>query len=349
MSNNNSNRKSSVRLASTDADYARLGLDRTEIKQWEDGMRVNPAIGNFEWWYFDAHLDDGSTLVVGFYTKPPLGLEMALLPVVTINLTLKDGRVFDKKLPLSPEAFSASKDHCDVRIGDNHFTGNLHQYSINAVIDDISVQLQLEGEVPSWRPHTGISFFEKDGEERYFAWFPSVPQGKVKVSYSIGDEKFETTGTGYHDHNWGDAPIGKLIQNWYWARAKVGPYTIIDCYITATEKYGKQAVTNFLIADGDNIIVDDERNVRFEADRITKDEQTGIDIAGITRYIYKDDKQHYIVTYDIKDIILREKMEEGFPGYYLRFSGNVSVEKLENDKVVDRQDSPALWELMYYL
>ena len=46
----------------------REGLRETpEI--WEDGLRLAPKPGNFEWWYFDAHFNDGSTAVVVFFTK----------------------------------------------------------------------------------------------------------------------------------------------------------------------------------------------------------------------------------------------------------------------------------------
>jgi hypothetical protein len=31
-----------------------------------------------------------------------------------------------------------------------------------------------------------------------------------------------------------------LIHNWYWARASVGPYTVIASYITAAAAYGTE-------------------------------------------------------------------------------------------------------------
>jgi hypothetical protein len=55
--------------ASSDADYERLGLARGDIKPWEDAARTDDRPGTYEWWYFDAHLDDGSTLVVVFMDK----------------------------------------------------------------------------------------------------------------------------------------------------------------------------------------------------------------------------------------------------------------------------------------
>ena len=35
-----------------------------EIGNWEDGSRINGENNEFEWWYFDAELEDGSVIVV---------------------------------------------------------------------------------------------------------------------------------------------------------------------------------------------------------------------------------------------------------------------------------------------
>jgi transposase-like protein len=53
-----------VRSSNDPQDYARLGLARKEIKPWEDGARTDDRPGSYEWWYFDAHLVDGTKLVV---------------------------------------------------------------------------------------------------------------------------------------------------------------------------------------------------------------------------------------------------------------------------------------------
>ncbi len=58
-----------ARLARTPEDYARIGIEPGAIKLWEDGMRTDGSPGTYEWWYFDAHLDDGAKLVVVFLTK----------------------------------------------------------------------------------------------------------------------------------------------------------------------------------------------------------------------------------------------------------------------------------------
>jgi hypothetical protein len=63
-------RPETCRIAATPADYRRYGIAKDEIAAREDGFRTRPGgPGTFEWWYFDAVLDDGSTLVINFMVK----------------------------------------------------------------------------------------------------------------------------------------------------------------------------------------------------------------------------------------------------------------------------------------
>jgi hypothetical protein len=77
---------------------------------------------------------------------------------------------------VSPDAFSARRDRCGVRIGENTFRGNLHEYDIHFSHDGVAVDVKLPGQVPSWRPTSGHMYFgERD--EHVFAWLAAVPQG----------------------------------------------------------------------------------------------------------------------------------------------------------------------------
>src|SRR5277367_5044694 len=103
-----------LRLADRPADYEKLGIAPIEVAEFEDGQRIGTGKGHYEWWYFDAHLDDGATVVVVFYTKPNVSPNSPLAPRITINLTLPDGRAFVKILDTRPELFNASKSGCVV-------------------------------------------------------------------------------------------------------------------------------------------------------------------------------------------------------------------------------------------
>ncbi len=105
-----------------------------------------------------------------------------------------------------------------------------------------------------WRPKSGHIYFGSEGREKLFAWLPSVSQGLASVRYKVGDKEYRTSGSGYHDHNWGDVPMQTLIHNCYWARAKAGPYTVIASHITATEAYGYETQIIYMLAKDDELL-----------------------------------------------------------------------------------------------
>jgi hypothetical protein len=347
--------------AGSDADYERLGLVRGDIKAWEDGARTDDRPGSYEWWYFDAHLEDGAKLVLVFMDKDLATPQKPLEPTIRLNLDLADGRTFEKFVTFDPTLWSSARDHADVRIGENRFSGDLHTYRITVSVEDIAVDITLEGEVPPWRPETGYMLF---GEERKleFSWLPSVPQGKVSAKYSIGDERHETTGTGYHDHNWGNVGLIDIIHDWYWARGQAGPYSVIASYITAHEKYGYAAIPVFMLARDGVLIGDDPARLTFETLGTYTDAVTRKPVANITRYTYAVDEERYVVTFSRHRDLSRNRMIEGlhgvkraaaellrFDGAYLRFSGEIRVEHYVQDQLVDQSATEdAIWELMYF-
>jgi hypothetical protein len=351
----------SAETASSDADYERLGLARRYIEPWEDGARTDDRPGTYEWWYLDAHLKDGTKLVVVFMDKDLATPQRPLEPMIRLNLDLADGRSFEKFVTFDPATWSSAKDHADVRIGQNRFTGDLHTYRITAAVDEIAVDITLQGEVPAWRPETGYMLFGED-RTREFAWLPSVPQGRVTATYSIGGERHQTTGVGYHDHNWGNIGLMEIIHDWYWARGQAGPYSVIASYITAVEKYDYATIPIFMLAKDGALIGDDPSQLRFEALGPFTDSVTRKPVANITRYTYGTDEERYVVTFARHRDLSRNRMIEGlhgvkraaaelarFDGAYLRFSGEVRVEHYQGAEIVDQYvTEDAIWELMYF-
>jgi hypothetical protein len=257
--------------------------------------------------------------------------------------------------------WSSARDHADVRIGANRFTGDLHTYRVTASVDDIAVDVTLEGEVSSWRPETGYVLFGEEGKLE-FSWLPSVPQGRVTATYSIGDERHETAGTGYHDHNWGNVGMMEIIHDWYWARGQAGPYSVIASYVTAHEKYDYAAVPIFMLARDGVLVGDDPSQLKFEALGSFTDSVTGKPVANVTRYTYGTETERYVVTFSRHRDLSRNRMIEGlhgvkraaaellrFDGAYLRFAGEVRVEHYLGGEIVDQNATEdAIWELMYF-
>ena len=350
-----------LRLADRTSDYERLGIKPVEIAEFEDGQRIGTESGRYEWWYFDAHLDNGATVVVVFYTKPNVSPNGPLAPRITINLTLPDGRSFAKLLDTRPELFKASKSGCDVSIGPNRFVGDLKRYHITAIIEEISVDIELTADVPAWRPKSGHLYFGVEGREKLFGWLPAVPHGRANVRYAIGHEEHRASGSGYHDHDWGDVPMQTLMHNWYWARASVGPHTVIASYITAIASYGHETQTIFMLAKNGRIIADNDAKVSFETDRVAIDGKTGKPVADVTRYTYHDADTRYVVSFEREKTILQAILTDrapllkriiarliGFDGAYHRFTGKVTMETFERGVRVDHFEDRAIWELMYF-
>jgi len=106
-----------------------------------------------------------------------------------------------------------------------------------------------------------------------------VPQGVAHVRYKICHEEYRASGSGYHDHNWGDVPMQTLMHNWYWTRAKAGPCTVIASHITATEAYGYETQIVYMLAKDGEIVADDGAKVSLETERIATDGKTGKPVA----------------------------------------------------------------------
>jgi hypothetical protein len=340
--------------------YAKLGLKKGEVEQWEDGTRTNSGEkGTYEWWYFDSRMDDGTTLVIVFYTKHMMSPEGPPAPHVTISLVSAEGRKYSGELEIPGIPFTASKEGCDVHIGPCYFIGNLKEYDIYFKNDAAEAKVHLTSNVPPWRPETGHIYFG-DNDEHYFAWLPSVPEGAVTASLTLDGKTTHHNGTGYHDHNWGNINMRKVMNHWYWGRARIGDYRVITSYIWGEKPYGYNQFPIFMIAQENEILGGDGTKLTYtQSDEYR--EPTGKPAHNKLVYDYRDGAKHYRVTYLRKNSIVNFKMIEelkgiiktlaalsGFDGAYHRFTGDAIIERLEGDTVVEKIESPAIWELMYF-
>jgi len=223
------------------------------VDLWEDGQRCDTGPGFFEWWYFDAHFEDGSTAVVVFSTKPFTERTGPLKPGLRLAITTPDGRALGGFPLFNPAQFSATKAQCDVKISHNWVRGNLHHYELHAESGEVAADLVFNGTVPPWRPGSGISYYDQD-LSRYFGWLPAIPYGKVEGSLTYDGKVHKVSGTGYHDHNWANIDLPEVMSHWYWGRAHVAGYTMIFVEMTSSPAYGSQKIPVFMLAKHDKIL-----------------------------------------------------------------------------------------------
>jgi hypothetical protein len=240
------------------AAIARLGLNPDKVEPWEDGYRTVDEPDAFEWWYFDAQFDDGSTVVIVFSTKPHTKPKHPLSPSVLLIHRTSDGQreSYGPKFPA--EEFSSSTQGCDVRIGPNWVKGDLAGYQLHAEAEAIAFDLTMNREAPSWRPGAAISYFNS-AKTKYFAWVVPIPYGQVQGTITRDGAKEDVKGSLYHDHNWGNAVMGSMLDHWYWGRAHVGDFSLIFAQLTTIKVLGLGGVKLpvFFLAKGKDILTDD--------------------------------------------------------------------------------------------
>ena len=220
-----------------------------EVLPYEDGLRTSGEKKEYEWWYFDAKLDDGSIAVVYFWKINAI----KDFYYIGVNYNKPDGTEYKKiKFFKSKETFF-SKDSCNVKYNNNVFVGNLDSYLIKIDpkdFDGFGLDIKLDSKIDPYRPQDGII----NAGEDYFAWLAAVPNGNVSGTLTYENIQNKIKGSGYHDHNWGNIELQKLFDNWLWFRGTVGQYTIIGYELNTISSRGGYSIPGIFIADSLGII-----------------------------------------------------------------------------------------------
>jgi hypothetical protein len=239
-----------LHLAANPEDFRALGIGK-QIEVREDGRRTPKSADNFEWWYFDGLLDDGTVVVVWFGDNWLYGSHKR---AVDIELT-PPGKPTRRIMRTFDEPGSFASDHTDVQIGPHSFKGDLETYAIHVDATEtggVGCDLTLRRRVASYRPATG---YIKAGH-KFFAWLVAVPEGAVSGTLTADGATRQVTGSGYHDHNWGDVSPAKLFDNWWWGRGRSGGHTIIASDIHGKAAVGATRIPLFFVGDEHQVQVD---------------------------------------------------------------------------------------------
>lgn len=228
-----------ARLMDRPEDYARLGLKPDMIEQWEDGRRMPPTAGAFEWWYFDAILDDETKVAIVFHTSAQNNAKDEIdHPDIQIRITPPDGSEHPAEARYLASEASFSTTTCDVRIGPHRFSGDLTDYVIKvAPTEGLAADLRLHSLGSPYRPGTGYIGLG-DSDENFFTWFCVVPRGEVSGTITIDGQTREVHGYGYHDHQWLDVNAMLTWNHWLWARQSFDDHSLLLFDFVASERYG---------------------------------------------------------------------------------------------------------------
>ena len=227
------------------------------LKPVDDGLHIEAnRRGMYEWWYFDAHLDNGYTIVVFFHaSNPNPGLEGKT--GMEIVLLRPDGIRVQKFISYKRSEFSAARDKPDVTIGENTLRvqqkgGELPVYEIDVQEKGLGCHLTYRAEVNSWKPGTGLSHF---GDLGFFGWVVPFARASVEGTITDGDKTFQVRGIGYHDHNWLNFRFATIIEYWMWGRIYSENFTVSFAFIQCNEKVNRHTVKVLMLAEGREVVL----------------------------------------------------------------------------------------------
>ncbi|MFW9887526.1 MAG: hypothetical protein ACFFER_05050 [Candidatus Thorarchaeota archaeon] len=229
----------------------------TPLNPEDDALHIEPGKRNqFEWWYFDAHLEGGYTVVAFFHAANP-NPGIAGKTGVELTLLRPDGRKTQRFIEYDRSEFQASSDMPDVRIGKNYMKvdysqGELPVYEIFLDEEELGFHLIYRSQVHGWKPGDGYSHF---GGKGYFAWVVPFARAVVEGTVRDGNSTFSVTGVGYHDHNWLNFAFQRIIEYWMWGRVYSDNFTVSYAYIKCNKSVDYHIVKVLMLAKNQDVIL----------------------------------------------------------------------------------------------
>ncbi|MBY9004531.1 MAG: hypothetical protein KGD73_11200 [Candidatus Lokiarchaeota archaeon] len=209
--------------------------------------------GNFEWWYFDARLDNGYTVVAFFRAKHERSGKTGVEITIYKPNDEKIQNVYDYKR----SDLKASRELADIQIGKNYIKADYSNekfptYEIFLDEGEFGFHLKYTAEIPGWMPGKGYTKFDSLGE---FGWVVPLPKAKVEGTIKVHNETLSVKGMGYHDHNWITLNMIKIVNYWHWGRIYSENFTVVYAYIQSNKKMNEYIIPVLMIAKNNEIIL----------------------------------------------------------------------------------------------
>lgn len=236
--------------------------------------------GSYEWWYFDA-LDESQdcSFVAIWYSGFPFspyylqqyfnslrsGRSRSANPLehvaFSFNFYERGREVVNFIKEGDAPLFSASRNEPYARFERNEFRFDESRQTFELSLDfempsrHKKVRARLSFKV---RPLQGGKQLSRYSSSMHIhSWVLASPSNDVTGKIEIHDGRHWRTirfnGRGYHDHNYGRAPMNADIKHWYWGRAHSNDLDLV--YYITTYKHAEQEPFSFLLlTQGDRVL-----------------------------------------------------------------------------------------------
>ncbi|MCX6006897.1 MAG: hypothetical protein NTZ34_06510 [Chloroflexi bacterium] len=184
----------------------------------------------YEWWYFDARFTNGYSCVAIWHWR-----NAALtphLPSIQMYIYTPEGKRHSGLRVINPVECQAKPDICDVTMKDSYVRQQGAVYSLSMLTKGVGCELTFEPQVPGWKHNNGLLYPTSDMIQ---GWIIACPRANVKGTLHLNGTTIPVEGSGYHDHNWGNALLSDCCNGWYWGRLSDSKYTAIFYKIYQTD------------------------------------------------------------------------------------------------------------------
>ncbi len=204
-----------------------------EFTPRDDAFHPCAVPGAWEWWYFDAKLDNGYLMAGSFHFGSPRLPANSDVRFIEIGIYDPEGNRRMVRKRFDTEVCTASEEFCKVSMGHNVIEGQIPTYHIFFSEKNQGCDLTYESMVEGYIPE-GQGLDAQPFDPAVYApgtapgWV--VPQCRAKVSGTItwdGNE-IEVSGEGYRDHNFAHQPLSEAagVENVFWTKFYMGEWTL---------------------------------------------------------------------------------------------------------------------------
>ena len=253
-----------------------------EFTPRDDGIHRSDSPGRWEWWYFDADLDNGYTVAGTFHfgsPRPPAYPDARFLEIALYDPE-GNRRMIRKRYP--KDQCSALEETCKVVIGPNVFEGEILKYHLYFSEGEVGADLTYESMVQGYGPvETGWG-----GSTMW--WAASASRSKVSGTLTWDGQTMGVKGEGYHDHNWSDVPMSESTgaENAFWGRLYIGDWTLNWQGGRMVRKMAYRPAGRLIAYKKDKIVAISDKGSGVGADFATSD--TGIEYPQTITIVYDD-------------------------------------------------------------
>ena len=174
-----------------------------QLEPRDDALHPSNSPGWWEWWYFDAHFDNGYSLGGTFHfgsPRPPVDPDVRFIEIALYDPE-GNKRMVRKRYP--KEQCSASEETCKVVIGPNVYEGDIQRYHLFFSEGNQGCDLIYESLVEGFAPKAPTSSVGTAP----VGWVIPLARASVSGTITWDGVSIKVAGRGYHDHNWSDAPM----------------------------------------------------------------------------------------------------------------------------------------------